>query len=131
MTRLPEPLRSGVDKLMKALEEADPWYIRIFTGSKEFNEMKRAAKAVQELKDEMGLRPTEEQRKEMVKRLSTLTEKANAYLLEKKDGIQDNSSDAERARITAAENLMNYSLEGRALLGGYEQALEFRAEAHK
>ena len=130
MSRLPEPLRSGADKLMKALEEADPWYIRIFTGSKQFDEMKKAMKAVQELKDQMGLNPTEAQRKELADRLSTLTEKAGYYLQSKADGIQMDSSDAERARITAAERLLDYSLEGRALLAGYEQALAFKAKAH-
>jgi N4-gp56 family major capsid protein len=54
MSRLPEPLRSEPDRLMKALDNADPWYIRVFTGSKEFNEMKKAMKAV-ELTDEAVL----------------------------------------------------------------------------
>ena len=131
MSRLPEPLRSEPDKLMKALEEADPWYIRIFTGSKQFDEMKKAMKAVQELKDQMGLNPTEAQRKELAERLSTLTEKSTAYLYAKDGGvIWDNSSDAERARITTAERLLEYSLEGRALLAGYEQAHAFKAKVH-
>lgn len=131
MSRLPEPLRSEPDKLMKALEEADPWYIRIFTGSKQFDEMKKALKAVQELKDQMGLNPTAEQRKELAERLSTLTEKSTAYL-DAKDGgvIWDNSSDAERARITTAQAVLQSALEGRALLVGYEEALAFKAKVH-
>lgn len=130
MSRLPEPLRSEPDRLMKALDNADPWYIRIFTGSKDFDEMKKAMKAVQELKERMPLQPTAEQRKEMAERLTELAEKSSTYLQNKGTNIQADASDAERARITAAQEVMQYAMEGRALLGGYERTLAFKAKAH-
>lgn len=109
--------------VMTAMDAADPWYIRIFTGSKQFNEMKKAQEAVLKLRDKMGNEPSPERLQEMNDALDILEEKANAYL-EYKGDIDTEAKNSERSRIRTAKIALTCVNDSRVLLDTYVKSLE-------
>lgn len=120
ITRVPDPLKTEPDRLMKMLEAADPWHIRMFTGSKQFNDMKKAMAEVQRLKEELPAEPSSEQQKALHDALDALKASAETYVGYKGD-LTRNTKDSERARINAANSILEFVKDGKALLTAYAE----------
>lgn len=126
ITRVPDPLKTEPDRLMKMLEAADPWHIRMFTGSKQFNDMKKAMAEVQRLKEALPAEPSSEQQKALHDALEALKTSAETYVGYKGD-LTRNTKDSERARINAANSILEFVKDGKALLTAYAEGREMAA----
>ena len=126
ITRVPDPLKTEPDRLMKMLEAADPWHIRMFTGSKQFNDMKKAMAEVQRLKEELPAEPSSEQQTALGDALEALKTSAETYVSYKGD-LTRNTKDSERARINAANSILEFVKDGKALLTAYAEGREMAA----
>jgi hypothetical protein len=101
-------MKNDVAPLIKAMEDADPWYIRMFSGSQEYDDMKKQMQAVKEAMDQLSRHAPEEQYKLMSNMLNDLMQKSNAYL-DKKGIMDENTKDSERARIMAARGIKEFA----------------------
>ena len=124
ITRLPDPLRTEPDRLMKMLDAANPWRIRAFTGSEEFNEMQKALRDVQTLKEKLGPDPTRERKEELNQALDTLQQKAENYVGYKGGDPKRTTKESERARINVGTALVKFAKEGKTLLAAHNELLD-------
>ena len=121
ITRLPDPLRTEPDRLMKMLEDANPWRIRTFTSSEEFNEMQKALRDVQVLKETLGPDPSREKKEALNKALDKLQQKAEKYVDYKGGDATRYTKESERARINVGKALAKFAKEGKTLLDAHNQ----------
>ena len=129
-SHLPDSLKTESTKALKELEDADPWRIRAFTGSKEYKEMKASMKDVAEFMQKMPKSPTKEHRDEFKALLADLAEKQAAYAGNKGE-LSASTKDSERARINASNIVKKYIDDANVLLNGYEKAVSVRADMKK
>ena len=129
-SHMPDPLKTDAEKALRELEDADPWRIRAFTGSKEYNEMKAAMKNVAEFMQKIPKSPTKEQRDEFKLLLDDLEEKQAAYATHKGE-LSASTKESERARINASNIVKKYIDDASVLMDGYEKAVAVRENMHK
>ena len=129
-SHMPDPLKTDAEKALRELEDADPWRIRAFTGSKEYNEMKAAMKNVAEFMQKIPKSPTKEQRDEFKLLLEDLEEKQAAYATHKGE-LSASTKDSERARINASNIVKKYIDDASVLMDGYEKAVAVRENMHE
>ena len=112
------------------MEEADPWHIRNFTGSKEYGLMKKAMKATVKLMKSMPNDPSPEQREAINNQLKTLEDLASKYL-ETKSPLDENTKESERLRVNAAKSALRLVSESKMLMDNQQHVMERKAGHHK
>ena len=124
-TEAPDILEKKTKDLVKAMDDADPWNIRLFTGSRAYAQMKAAMKRVAEMREKMPEDPDDTQRKEFNQKLVELQEACEEYL-QTKDPLTDTTKESERLRVNAANEANRYAKEMRILLSAHEKLVEER-----
>lgn len=126
----PEQVRNNCEDILKDMEEADPWHIRNFTGSKEYGLMKKAMKATVKLMKSMPNEPSPEQREAINNQLKALEDLASKYL-ETKNPLNENTKESERLRVNAANSALRLVSESKMLLDNQQHVMERKAGHHK
>ena len=121
----PAILEEKTKDLVKAMDDADPWNIRLFTGSRAYREMKAAMKSVAEMREKMPKNPDETQRKEFHLKLVELQDACEEYL-STKDPLTDTTKESERLRVNAANEANRYAKEMRILLSAHDKLVKER-----
>ena len=121
--------QKGGDKIVKALEDADPWTLRLFAGSREYANMKKQMKAVSKAVEGLKKPVSEEKYNEVRAMLDDLAQKSQKYL-DNKGLMNDDTKDSERARIMAAKRVREYA-ENTALLLDADRQLELERQAQR
>lgn len=121
--------QKGGDKIVKALEDADPWTLRLFAGSREYADMKKQMKAVSKAVEGLKKPVSEEKYNEVRAMLDDLAQKSQKYL-DNKGTMNDDTKDSERARIMAAKRVREYA-ENTALLLDADRQLELERQAQR
>lgn len=123
--------KKGGDAVIKALENADPWHIRVFTGSKQFEDMKKQMKAVDEAVEKLDRPVSEKALKETMDMLEDLGKKAGEYLRIK--GMSNMyTKDSERLRVVAGNIVQQYVEKTSMLLeANYKADLEIQTKREK
>ena len=110
--------RGSGDAVMKALEDADPWHIRTFTSSDEYEAMKAQMKIAKEAVDSLTRNYSDEEFLKVTAELKALENMCNAYL-EKKintEGVTEITKDSERRRVRGAMDAKEYAQQTFVLL---------------
>lgn len=121
----PDILEKKTKDLVKAMDDADPWNIRLFTGSRAYAQMKAAMKSVAKMREEMPENPNETQRREFNQKLVELQDACEEYL-KTKDPLTDTTKESERLRVNAANEANRYAKEMRILLSAHEKLVKER-----
>ena len=121
----PSIIEKKTKDLMKAMDDADPWNIRLFTGSQAYAKMKAAMKSVAEMRGKLPENPNRDQRIEFNQKLVELQEACEAYL-KTKDPLIDTTKESERLRVNAANDAIRYAMEGRMLMNAREKLVQER-----
>ena len=121
--------QKGGGKIVKALEDADPWTLRLFAGSREYADMKKQMKAVSKAVEGLKKPVSEEKYHEVKAMLDDLAQKSQKYL-DNKGIMNDDTKDSERARIMAAKRVREYA-ENTALLLDADRQLELERQAQR
>ena len=121
--------QKGGDKIVKALEDADPWTLRLFAGSREYADMKKQMKAVSKAVEGLKKPVSEEKYHEVRAMLDDLAQKSQKYL-DNKGTMNDDTKDSERARIMAAKRVREYA-ENTALLLDADRQLELERQTQR
>lgn len=123
--------QKGGDAVIKALENADPWHIRLFTGSKLFEDMKKQMKAVDEAVQKLDRPISEKAFKEVKDLLEDLGKKTKDYL-EAKGMSNMYTKDSERLRVAAGNVVQQYVEKTGMLLEANRKAdLEIQSKRDK
>lgn len=118
--------QKGGDKIVKALEDADPWTLRLFAGSREYADMKKQMKAASKAVEGLKKPVSEEKYNEVKAMLDDLAQKSQKYL-DNKGIMNDATKDSERARIMAAKRVREYA-ENTALLLDADRQLDLERQ---
>lgn len=113
--------------LMKAMEEADPWRIRKFTGSVAFAEMKKAMQDTLTVMQSMPDQPGDQDRTRLDDQLKALGGKVKDYL-KSKNPLTENTKDSERLRINAANRALRLIKESRIIMDQQKKLQKVRQE---
>ena len=112
--------RKAAGPLVKALDDADPWYLRMFTGSREYADMKEQMLAVEEAMKKLPDHPDEVQSMEMHMKLRELLDSSSTYLA-MKCIMNNDTKDSERARIMAAMGVKEYAEKAMLMLSSVKE----------
>ena len=123
--KAPAILEKKTKDLVKAMDDADPWRIRAFTGSQAYANMKAAMKAVAQMRETLPQNPDPNQRVYFNQELRHLLEKCEAYL-KTKNPLSDTTTESERLRINAANDAIRYAKETMVLMSAQEKLLKER-----
>ena len=121
----PAIVEKNTKDLVKAMDDADPWRIRAFTGSQAYADMKAAMKAVAQMRETLPDNPNPNQRVPFNKQLAALEKACKAYL-KTKDPLTDTTKESERLRINAANDAIRYARETKVLMSAQEKLLKER-----